>query len=804
MIIHEFAQDLRISLRGLLRAPVLAATIVATVGLGIGSTTAIFSAVHAGLLRPLPYPDAGRLVRIYTDAPPNVFRFSVADYLALDQQQTHFDRIAAFTDRAMAFSDGDVAERLRGREVTWTYFGLLGLKPRMGRDFTEHDGRPGSTPAVIVSHGFWQRRLGGAASVIGRPIRLDGREHALVGVLPAAVGPLEQAREFFVVAQWEPPRRKGPFLYTTLGRLREGADRSRAAGELRAINRRMFPLWRASYQDEKATWSMMDLQAAIIGDVWTMAGLALAAVGLVWLIACANASSLLVTRAASRRPELALRAALGASRARVVGCLLTESGMLAVGAAVVGAAIAWAGTTVMREFGAGYFPRTAEIALDGAVLWLLVALTACSGLLFGLIPALHGTAHHLDESLRSSGRTATATVAVRRMRRVLVGSQFAIATPLLIVAALLTASLSALGRVDLGFDSRNLLTGSVSLPAQTYPEESRVASFWDELERRIERLPGVAAVAFADGRPPDDVGNFNNFNLEDFPTPPGQSQPVAPWVAVTPEYFKLLGLRLLEGRLLDDHDVREENVETVVVDRAWAQRFFPKGSAVGKRFREGGCTACPWTAVVGIVSEVKYAGLNRPDEGTVYWPMPLASRTRYLVVRTRISPEGVLPAVRQAIRDLDPGLPFSSVATVDDLVERSLERPRSLTLLVGAFAGVALLLSIVGIYGVMAFHVQQRSKDIGVRLALGGSPRQVLTLVVAQGMRVVAIGIGVGLLAAAFGAPLVSSLLFGVSAGDAVTFAAVGILLMVIATLACAVPARRIVGLPLGAILRGE
>jgi predicted permease len=814
LLLEDLIQDLRICLRGLLRAPMMTMTIVATVSLGLGATTVIFSAINAALIRPLPYTDPGQLVRIYTDAPPNRFRFSVADYLALQAQQTHFEQIAGYTDRAMAFSDGSVAERLQGKVVSWTYFALLGIRPVIGRDFTERDGSPGSPPAVIVSHGFWQQRLGGRPNVIGTPIRLDGADYALAGVLPQEVGPLEQRQEFFVAAQWDTPRRKGPFLITVLGRLRHGTERLVAADELRAINRRIFPVWRTSYQDEKASWGMMDLKAHVTGDVGVTAGLALGAVGLVWLIACTNASNLLIARSTSRRRELAVRAALGASRGRVVRHLLAESGLLAMAAAVVGIALASAGVSILRALGAGYFPRTQEITLGGPVLWLLAALTAASVVLFGLVPALHGTGGPVDESLRSMGRSSTGSVAARRLRRALVGSQFAIATPLLVVAGLLLASLNELGRVDLGFDTHNLLSGSITLPAAQYPEPGRVAAFWDEIQRRVAALPGVSGVAFADGRPPNNVDNFNNFDLEETPTPAGQSQPVTPWVSVTPEYFDLLGLALFKGRVFDERDGRGPDIEVVVVDRAWAKRFFPNENAVGKRFREGGCTTCPWTTVVGVVSEVKYAGLDKPDQGTVYTPMagrgwssPIEQatvRSRYLMVRTRTDPLALLAAVRKVVRDLDPSLPFSGVATMDDLVAQSLLRPRSMSLLVGGFALVALILSIVGIYGVMAYYVQQHVKDISIRLALGGRPADVRRLIVGQGMTVVASGILAGLMTSLALTRLMSSLLFGVGAADPLTFFAVAFLLLAVALAACCVPAERAVRVQPAAVLRTE
>ena len=806
---RDLLQDIRISLRGLLRAPMMTLTIVVTVGLGIGATTVIFSAIHAALLRPLPYTDPARLVRIYTDAPPNKFRFSVADYLALQAEQTHFAQIVGYTDRPMSFTDGTQAERLRGRQVSWTYFGTLGVRPAVGRDFAEGDGRPGSPPAVIVSHGFWRQRLGGRLDAIGKAIRLDGLDHTVVGVLPEAAGPLEQRLEFFTAAQYAPPPRKGPFFITPIARLREESERSAAADELRAINRRLFPIWRSSYQDDKATWSMMDLKTHVTGDVAMTAGLAIAAVALVWLIACANASNLLIARVTSRRRELAVRAALGASRGRVVRYLLTESALLAIAAAGLGIVIAWAGVGALRDFGAAYFPRTQEIVLGGPVLMLLAALTTASALLFGIVPAVYGTGGPVDESLRSIGRSSTGSVAVRQLRRILVGGQFAIATPLLVVAGLLLASLNALGRVDLGFDPHNVLTGSISLPAAQYDTPGKVVAFWDQLKARLEGLPGVSSVAFANGRPPNGVGDFNNFDLEDHPTASGQSQPVTPWVAATQDYFRLLGLTLLEGRLLDDRDGAKPNLEAVVVDRAWAKRFFPNQSAVGKRLRSGGCTTCPWTTVVGVVSEVKYAGLDKPDDGTVYTALPgigsqTPARIRFFLLRTGADATAMVPAVRQSIHDLDPSLPIAGGATIDELVDQALQGPRSISVLVAGFAAVALLLSIIGIYGVMAYYVQQQTKDISIRLALGGSPARVLGLIVGQGMGVVAGGVAVGLLAAFGMTRVMSSLLFGVSASDTATFASVAALMLLVALAACVVPASRAVGVQPAAVLRNE
>lgn len=810
--VDEAVNDLRISLRGLFRAPLTAAAIVLTVGIGIGATAAIYGVIDTSLVRPLPYPDAASLVRIYTESPPNRFPFSVADYLALEAQQTSFARVAGYSDGAMTFSDGRIAERVRSRTVTPTYFELLGIRPALGRAFSPQDGRPGSPGTVVLSHRFWQQRLGGRGDAIGSAVKLDGADYTVTGVLPAQPGPLEVRPEIFVAAQWNTPPRKGPFFIVTLARLKAGVDRGVAAEELHAINRRLFPLWRSSYQDERATWGMVDLKEQVVGGSRSIVALALGAVALVWLIACVNASNLLIARVTSRRRELAVRSALGASRARVVRFLLAESAWLALFATGIGVAVVTTALSLVRAFAADYVPRTAELALDGRVLGVLALLTLFSVLLFGLVPALHGTGGPVDEGLRTMGRSSTGSRGVRQLRRLLVGAQFAIATPLLVVAGLLLGSLTRLQSVDLGFDTRNLLTGAVLLPPGPYRDADRVESFWKELARRVRELPGVRAVAYTDSRPPDDAQDQNNFELEAAPTPPGGSQPVTTWVSATPEYLGLMGLTLDEGRLLRDTD-GGTGPSVVVVDRAWARRFFPGQSAIGKRLRGGGCTDCPWTTVVGVVGEVKYDGLANPNQGIVYWPMTdrgvtafeaISSRFRYLVVRTDTDAMAAAPAVREVIREMDDRLAFSSVATIDEMVERSLEVPRSLSVLVGGLAAAALLLSLVGIYGVMAYYVQQRARDISIRLALGGTPAGVRRLVVGDGLALVAGGIAAGL-ALAYGlARYVATLLYETGTADPLTYAAVAILTLAVAAAACLLPARRATMVEPAAVLRGD
>jgi putative ABC transport system permease protein len=796
--VQDVMQDVKIGVRSLLRVPLLTATIILTVGVGMGATAAIFSAIDAAILRPLPYANADRLVRIYTDSPPFKFRLSAADYLAFTEQQTRFERHATFTDRSVSFSNGEVAELLRTRVVSWGFFSVLGINPLLGRDFNESDGRPGSPQVALASHAFWQQRLGARADAVGRSVRLDGAEYTVVGVMPPSNGPLERRFDLFLIQQFTPPTRKGPFLYSVIARLPDAATRALAADELHSLNRALFPIWKASYQDTKATWSMQDLKTNLVGDVRAIAGLSLAAVALVWLIACANASNLLIARVNGRRQELAVRAALGASRSRVIRYLLVESGLLAAGAAMLAVAIAYSGMQLLQTLGAAYFPRTGEIAFTSSLALLMLALAISSALLFGLVPAFNVTGGSVDQSLRSS-RSATARVGVRRMRRVLVAAQFAIATPLLIVAGLLLVSLNQLREVDLGFDTQQLLIGSIRLPSAQYQEPARMNAFWDELERRVEAMPGVASVAFADGLPPNQVGDHNNFDLEEHPAGEG-AQPVTPWVSISPDYVRTVGLKLVDGRLLDQRDVATGNL---VVDRAWQRRFFPNASAVGKRLKSGGCTTCDWRVVVGVVSEVKYDGLDQPDMGTVYRPLD-GSQQRFLIVRTQVDPLGLAPAVRQAVRELEPAAPLSNITTIGSLIDQSLARPQSLSMLVTTFAAVALLLSIIGIYGVMGYYVQQHLKEISIRMALGGSRNDVARLVVGQGMAVVISGVIAGTAIAFAATRLMQTLLFGVGAADPVTFTSVTALMIAVALMACAVPAWRAMRVQPAAVLRNE
>ena len=797
-------QDVEVNLRALRRAPLLALTIVATVGIGIGATTVVFAAADAAILRPLPYRNSSELFRIFLDASPYRFRFSAADYLALEQQQTAFRRVAGYTDRAMAYSDGRSADRLRVRVASGSYFDLLQIPALYGRTLTPADSRPGAPPAALVSYGFWKRRLGASPGIVGRIVRLDDKPYTVVGVLGGDPGPLEREVDAFVAAQWATPPRRGPFLITVIGRLDAGSSEGTARAQLRDMCRRIFPLWQTSYQNDRASWGMVDLKRQVAGDFPATASIVAAVVAFVWLIACVNASSLLLARVAGRRRELAMRTALGASRGRLWRHLLIESGILACSAAALGAALAWGGLQLVQTLAADYVPRAAEMSLGGRTLAVLVVVTAASLAVFGLVPAAAGTRGSLDATLRSGGRSATDTRRGRRMGAALVAVQFAVATPMLILALLLATTLHRLERVSIGFDTRGVLTADINLPASTYNTPAQAIAFWAELRNRVAALPGIVSVAFTDSRPPDDAGNQNNFELEDSPVTAGHSQPVTTWVAVTPDYFTLIGARASDGRLLEDRDSNDDAPPVIVVDDAWARRFFPGTSAVGKRLHDGGCSRCPWTTVVGVVPVVKYDGLAAPDQGTVYSPMARDERARYLMARTSGNDASSLQAMRDALRSLNPGVPMASAESLDERIGESLQRPAGLSALATGFAGVALLLSIIGIYSLMANYVQQHRKDISIRIALGGRPVEVLGLFVARGTWLICAGVALGIVAAVNVTNLAQTFLFGVSATDPATYGGAAIALLVVAVMACAIPAGRAVAASPAAVLRQE
>jgi len=752
---------------------------------------------RAVLVDALPYADSSSIYWIYTDNPPYRFRFSVVDYRALEADHPAFSAIAAYQTNTVTVTSRDLAERVTRKAVTGSYFSLLCQRPHLGRVFDPSDDDRRELSAVLT-YRFWTQRFGGDPSVIGRGLTIDGEAHTIVGVLERTDRPLEHNVAVFTVAHWPAPTRKGPFFTTVLARPRPGVSQAAAIDTLRATNRRLFPIWRSSYQDENATWGMVDLKSRVVGDVGSTLGFVLAAVGCVWLLACTNASNLLIARGLQRSRDLAIRGALGASRARLLRHVMVEAAMLIAAATVVGVVIAAGSLWLVTVYGADYIPRVDEIQFSsGTFLWLAV-LSLATGVILGLLPALHGSRLRVDDVLRAGGRSTTGGPAARRVRRVLVAAEFALATPLLVAAVLVLTSLGQLTRVPVGVDTGRLLTGSVSLPAGRYAKEADRQAFWKRALERLAKVPGVDSAALSDSRPPDESSNRNNFDLEAHPTPSGRNQPNSPWVSVSPSFFNTFGVRLERGRLLDDRSLQED---VIVVDRAWANRYFPGEDVIGRRLRSGGCTTCPWTTIVGVVANVKWTGLDASEEGTIYGPLEDLPNA-FVVLRTAGNPATLALSLRQAIKELDPGLALANLATGDELVSQALARPRYLGVLIAAFACTALVLSVVGIYGVMAYFVQQSRRDIGIRLALGGDARGVRRMVVLQGLNVAFFGVIAGVVAAVLGGRLMATVLFGVTATDPRALVGVPMGLVAAAILACLIPAQRAAAVDPAEILR--
>lgn len=805
-MLGALARELRWSARSLARTPGLSLTIVLTVGLGIGGTAAVFAAVQAVVLEPLPYRAPERLVRIYRDHAPNRWPLSVVDFEAVVNEQTRFEAVAAYRTSTYTFHRGDVVERVGAHRVTPGYFELLGLRPRLGRAFEPADGVPSSARTALVSDGFWRRHLGADPAAVGRPISLDGKDYTVIGVLPPEPGSLEAGRDVFPALQLESPQRRGPFFLRVVARLAPGASPAAAGAELSAINQRLFPIWRDSYPDATVDFGLEPLRHHVVGDAGTPLWILLGAVALVWLIASTNAAGLLVARGARRARELAVRSALGASRGRLLRLLLAESALLAAAGAGLGLALTAIAVRTLSALGPEVLPRGDEIGLDGPVLGFAAAATAASLVLFGLVPALRVVGGGFDRALPAAGRSTSADRRTQRGRRLLVASQFAVAVPLLVGAGLLMASFLRLQRVDPGFPPERLLTVHLPLASAAYPEPEARQEFWRQVTERAAALPGALAAAGSVGRPPSEYPFDNNFNLEDRPTPPDRAEPTCPWTIVSPGYFETLEIPLLEGRKFDSRDGPDAPT-AVVVDRTWTERFYPGEEAVGRRLTSGGCNHpdCPRLTVIGVVGEVKYAGLDDPGQGVVYLVDRQAPITGgYLFVRTASDPLALLPELRSAVAELDPALPLTRIATMDELLRDELAAPRNFLALIGGFAAVALLLAAVGIYGVMSFFVQQHAREIGIRIAVGCEPGSVLALVVGRGLAVAALGLAAGVAGALALTRFLLSQLFEVSPTDVTTFGLAVAGLAATALVACLVPAWRAARIDPVTTLRAE
>lgn len=787
--VEQGIRDARHAARGLRRSPGFAVTAILTLGLGIGATTAIYSVVDAVVVRPLPYPEADRLVRMYEqNTPDNRFNISVADYEAVVDRQRSFEDVAALRVGETAYTGGDRPERIAAGWVTAGWFRLLGVQPAEGRGFLPDEDRPDAPATVVLSAGFRERAFGDAPAV-GRTVTLDGIPHTVVGVLPPGRATLAgHEADVWPILQLAPPTRRGPFILRGFGRLRPDVTVEAARRDLDEISRAIYPIWADGFRDANARIAPVPLKTVVVGDAGRAVWLLFAAVGGVLLIAVANVANLWLVRASGREREMGLRASLGASRARLARQLLVEGLVLATAGGLMGVAIASLGIRAVVLLGRS-LPRVHEISLDPGALGFATAVTLGVGILFGLAPLLAVYAPDLARTVRG-GAGGADRPGLSRLRSALVTAEFALALPLLAGAGLLVGSFARLQSVDPGFEPEGLLSARVSLPGTPYAGYEEIVAFWDEALRRLEAVPGVTAAGISTSVPPNGGGNTNNFDLRDRPVPEGTSEPAVPWSWATPGFFDALGVRAREGRTFEMRD-RDDDRAVVLVSRSWAERFYPGEEVLGRELHAGGDRSTPMT-VIGVVDDVKLAGLAGASDAAVYEPFDQAGFRRvFLLVRGDGPVAGLLPSVENVFRTLDPELPLSDIRSMTDLLSASVAGPRSWTVLFGTFAVLALALAAIGVYGVLSCYVARQRRDIGIRLALGARPARVRRLVLRRGLGRAGLGIGIGLVATVWATRWVEGLLFGVSRTDVRILGAASALLIGVALLACWIPANR-------------
>ncbi|MGH7633026.1 MAG: ADOP family duplicated permease, partial [Gemmatimonadaceae bacterium] len=657
-----------------------------------------------------------------------------------------------------------------------------------GRTIEPGDERAGAPPVVVVGHRFAVRTFGGDASAVGRTVTIDGTANTIVGVLPAGMRELAGLHaEIWPVLHLEPPTRRGPFGMLVVGRLANGVTLDAARRELAAISVALLGAW-PSFQDHTARLTPVSLREAILGNAGRTLGMLAAAVALVLLIAVANVASLMLVRATGRWREVVLRTVLGATRGRLARLLVTESVVLAAAGVVSGIIVGVVGVEVLKAIGPNV-PRLDSAQLDARAVAFAVGLALVAGIIVGTSPVALLLQRDPAPALRDGDRTVGGGRRTHSIRSAFVVAEFALALPVLAGAALLLNSFVRLQRVAPGFDPARLVALRVALPAARYANDSTIATYWARALPLIRGIPGVVRAGLGEAMPPDEVTNINNFDLIEHPVPPGGAQPTAPWVMIGHDYFAALGVRLLEGRLFTPADTGAAPV--VVVSRAWAERYFPDGHAVGQRLVSGGCTTCPLTTVVGIVGNVKYEGLSGFDDA-VYEPLTQGwARDLNLFVRTAGAPQLVVDHVRAALRSVDPEIPLDDVVPMEDRVHGSIAQPRNLTTLLGGFAVAAVTLAAVGIFGMLSYMVRTRQREIGVRMALGASHGAVVRMIVRRGMTHAIAGAVIGLAVALAGTRWLAGALFNVGATDPVTLAAVTVLMLGIAWIACWLPAMR-------------
>ncbi len=799
---ETFWQDIRYGLRMLIKAPSLSIVATIALALGIGANTAIFSVVNSVLLRPLPFSNSESLMNVWETNLVSGSQRGSASYLNFAdwRDQNHvFERMSSYHTNDFIMTGRGESSRLQGAVVNADLLPLLGVTPLLGRGFFPDEDKPGEKGRVVLlSQQLFQKRFNSDPNVVGQSVVLDGKAFTIVGVMPTAFqfpiqnDPVELWTTVAVDREGETPvtEQRGAHYMAVIARLKPGVTKEQAQAEMTTIGSRL----EQQYPDKNLHRGVKvePTLEALVGDIRPALLILLGAVGCVLLIACANVANLLLARAMTRQKEMAIRAALGASRLRVIRQLLTESVLLSLAGGTLGLVLAVWWSDLLIALGKENIPRAMQVGLDWRVLVFTLVVSVMTGVVFGLVPAIHSSKTELTESLKEGGRGSGEGARRNRVRGVLVVSELAIAVVLLVGAGLLIQSLWRLRQVSPGFQSANPLTFVVGIPEVRYPTEKQ-SPFYRDLVQRVRSLPGVQSATAVVPLPLSGDQFRISFEIDGKPVAKGE-EPSADVFIVGDSYFKTLGVPMIKGREFNERDAQKAP-GVVIVNQAFARKYFPGEDPVGKRIKPGISTTdddTEYKEIVGLVADVKNRNLQaelRPGYFLPQAQVPFNQMT--MVVRTTGDPHNLTSAVTNEVHAMDSELPVYSIKTMDEYISATVAAPRFNTTLLGIFASVALILTIVGLYGVMSYSVAQRTNEIGIRMALGAQTRDVLRLIVSQGFKLVLLGLGIGLVGAFALMRVMSSLLFGVSAKDPLTFAVVAALLTFVALLACYLPARR-------------
>jgi putative ABC transport system permease protein len=805
---RTLVRDLRFGARMLLKHPGFTTVAVTTLALGIGANTAIFSVVNAVLLRPLDYREPNRVVALWENVPAKGGRWRVApaNFFDWKKQSQVFEEVAAFGASTLNLTGAGEPAQLSGSRVSEGYFGALGVGPALGRAFLPEEYEPGKGQVVILGHALWRGRFGSDPNVLGKTVRLDGAAYTVVGVMPAGVYPTwpttskisfdASRQEYLVPMSFSPAwaSNRSSHVLGVVARLKGGVTVERARADMSLIARRLEDAYPSNNAGAGAL--VNPLADEVVGDVRPALLVLLGAVGLVLLIACANVASLLLAQLAARRREVAIRAALGAGRARLVRQFLIEGALLSLAGGASGALLAAWGVDLLLKVMPSEIPRLDQVGVDARVLLFTLALSAFTSLVFGFAPALQASRADLRETLKEAGRAGGASPSRQRFRRLLVVAQVALAVVLVVGAALLVKSFRRLREVDPGFNPERVAVLSLSLPQSKYAEWQKISGFYSQLVERVRALPGVRSATIAYDNPL--TSNWlDSFTIEGRPEPQAGDTPVECFRPVGHEYFRTVGIELVRGRHFEEQDDPAHPGATII-NEAFAKKYFPGEGPLGKRLltqTPARMTNGPMPTafeIVGVVRDTKFKGLSAESSPAFYVParqFPLSN----MVVMARVDgdPAAYAQALRDAVWSLDRDQPINAVTTLDAIVAEDIAQPRFNMLLMGLFGALALLLAAVGVYGLLSYTVAQRTREIGVRIALGAQGRDIFSLTLRQGVAPALAGVFVGLAAAFALTRFLSSLLYGTGANDLSTYAFVAALLTAVALLACYLPARR-------------